>query len=132
MDEQSPLELADAQERMYNLVETSNKVEGRASWYGHYFNGRLTANGEIYNQDELTAAHPSLPFNTYLKVKNLNNGNTVIVRVNDRGPYIPGRNLDLSRQAARSINSEHVGVVPFEATIMKPNSSKSTQPQTKN
>ncbi len=130
--EQSPLQLADAQQRMYNLVETSNKVEGRASWYGPYFNGRLTANGEIYNENELTAAHPSLPFNTYLKVKNLNNGNTVIVRVNDRGPYIPGRNLDLSRQAARSINSEEAGVVPFEATIMKQNSSKSTQPQTKN
>lgn len=129
---QSPLQLADAQQRMYNLVETANKIEGRASWYGPYFNGRLTATGEIYNEDELTAAHPSLPFNTYLKVKNLNNGNTVIVRVNDRGPYIPGRNLDLSRQAARSINSEQVGVVPFEATIMKPNSKKSTQPQTKN
>ena len=128
---QSPLQLADAQQRMYNLAETSNKIEGRASWYGPYFNGRLTANGEIYNEDELTAAHPSLPFNTYLKVKNMNNGNTVIVRVNDRGPYIPGRNLDLSRQAARSINSEQTGVVPFEATIMKPNSSKSTQPQTK-
>ena len=130
--EQSPLPLADAQQRMYNLVETSNKVEGRASWYGPYFHGRLTANGEIYNENELTAAHPSLPFNTYLKVKNLNNGNTVIVRVNDRGPYIPGRNLDLSRQAARSINSEQAGVVPFEATIMNPNSKKSTQPQTKN
>jgi rare lipoprotein A len=128
---ESPLQLVDAQKQLYNLVETSNKVEGRASWYGPYFNGRLTANGEIYNEDELTAAHPSLPFNTYLKVKNLNNGNTVIVRVNDRGPYIPGRNLDLSRQAARSINSEQVGVVPFEATIMKPSSSKSTHP-TKN
>lgn len=128
---QTPLQLADAQQQMYNLAETSNKIEGRASWYGPYFHGRLTANGEIYNQDDLTAAHPSLPFNTYLKVKNLNNGNTIIVRVNDRGPYIPGRNLDLSRQAARSINSEETGVVPFEATIMNKKSSPSTQPQTK-
>ncbi|HBE16091.1 MAG TPA: hypothetical protein DEG17_18955 [Cyanobacteria bacterium UBA11149] len=128
---QSPLQLADAQQRMYNLVETSNKIEGRASWYGPYFHGRLTATGEIYNQNDLTAAHPSLPFDTYLKVKNLNNGNIIIVRINDRGPYIPGRNLDLSRQAARSINSEDAGVVPFEATIMKKKSSSSTQPQTK-
>ncbi|HBB33339.1 MAG TPA: hypothetical protein DDZ80_26135 [Cyanobacteria bacterium UBA8803] len=116
---QSPLNLTEAQQRMYNLVETSSTLEGIASWYGPYFHGRLTATGETYNEDELTAAHPSLPFDTYLKVKNLENGNSVIVRINDRGPYIPGRSLDLSRQAARSINSEKVGIIPFEATIMK-------------
>lgn len=117
---QSPLSVADAQQQMYNLVETPNTIEGIASWYGPYFHGRYTATGEIYDQYDLTAAHPTLPFDTYLKVKNLDNGHTLIVRINDRGPYIPGRTLDLSRQAARSLQSEKVGVIPFEATLMKP------------
>ena len=115
----TPLNLAESQKRMYNLVETPRIFKGKASWYGHQFHGRLTATGETYNQHELTAAHPSLPFNTYLKVKNLKNGDSVIVRINDRGPFIPGRSLDLSREAARCIKSEKVGVVPFEAVIME-------------
>ncbi|MBW4573674.1 MAG: septal ring lytic transglycosylase RlpA family protein [Aphanothece sp. CMT-3BRIN-NPC111] len=115
-----PLKLTEAQSLMYGLVETEAKIEGFASWYGDYFHGRLTANGETYNQYELTAAHRSLPFNTYLKVTNLENGESAIVRINDRGPYIPPRNLDLSRVAARCINSEGRGVVPFEAVIMQP------------
>lgn len=114
-----PLNLVEAQIKMYDLVETATKIPGLASWYGPYFHGRLTANGERYNQYAFTAAHPSLPFNTYLKVRNLNNGSAVIIRVNDRGPYIPPRNLDLSRQAARCIDSESVGVVKFEATVMQ-------------
>ncbi|MGQ4650520.1 septal ring lytic transglycosylase RlpA family protein [Lyngbya aestuarii] len=115
----APLELVEAQKRMYNLVETQKTVQGVASWYGPYFHGRITATGETYNQNDFTAAHLSLPFGTYLKVRNLRNGETVIVRINDRGPYIDGRNLDLSREAARSINSENVGIVPYEAVIMK-------------
>ncbi len=115
----TPFNLAESQKRMYDLVETPRIFEGKASWYGHQFHGRLTATGETYNQHELTAAHPSLPFNTYLKVRNLKNGDSVIVRINDRGPFIPGRNLDLSREAARCIKSEKVGVVPFEAVIME-------------
>jgi len=115
-----PLTLIEAQSRLYGLVETTEKIHGITSWYGDYFQGRLTANGETYNQDDLTAAHPSLPFNTFLKVKNLESGESVIVRVNDRGPYIPPRSLDLSRVAARCIKSEEKGVVPFEAVIMKP------------
>jgi rare lipoprotein A len=116
---QIPLPLAEAQRRMYNLVETSSTFQGRASWYGPSFHGRLTATGETYNQHELTAAHPSLPFDTYLKVRNRQNGNSVIVRINDRGPYVPDRTLDLSREAARCLNSEKVGVVPFEAVILQ-------------
>ena len=114
-----PLKLAEAQKRLYNLVETSKTFKGKTSWYGPNFHGRATATGETYNQNELTAAHPSLPFDTYLKVKNLQNGNAVIVRINDRGPFIPGRTLDISKEAARCINSEKVGVVPFEAIIMQ-------------
>jgi len=116
----TPLTLAEAQMRMYGLAETPAKVEGFASWYGDYFHGRLTANGETYNQYDLTAAHRSLPFNTYLKVTNSENGEAVIVRVNDRGPYIPPRSLDLSRVAARCINGEDKGVVPFKAVILQP------------
>jgi rare lipoprotein A len=116
----TPLALAEAQRRMHNLRETPTTLEGLASWYGPYFHGRLTATGEIYDQNELTAAHPSLPFDTYLKVRNLENDNTVIVRINDRGPYIEGRTLDLSKGAARCLNSLEPGVVPYEATIMEP------------
>ncbi len=124
---QVPLQLTQAQQQMYNLIETPRRFDGQASWYGPQFHGRLTATGETYNQHELTAAHPSLPFNTYLKVKNLNNGASVIVRINDRGPYIPHRSLDLSLEAARCIDSETVGVIPFEATIMQPLSAQSEQ-----
>lgn len=120
-----PLPLPEAQRRMHNLVETPKTIEGWASWYGPYFHGRSTATGEAYNQQELTAAHPSLPFNTFLKVRNLESGDSVIVRINDRGPYVPGRSLDLSRQAARCINSEKAGIVPFEAIIMQLSSTQS-------
>jgi hypothetical protein len=113
-----PLSLVDAQSRMYGLTETKSKLEGTASWYGPYFHGRLTATGEIFNQDELTAAHPSLPFNTFLKVTNLTNGKSVIVRINDRGPYVGDRSLDLSREAAHYLGSEIAGVISYRAQIM--------------
>lgn len=113
------LPLAEAQVKMYSLQETGDKVEGLASWYGPYFHGRVTATGETFNQNELTAAHPSLPFNTFLKVTNLNNGKTIVVRINDRGPYIDDRTLDLSREAARRLDSEEDGVVPIAAVVMQ-------------
>lgn len=115
-----PIALTEAQIRMHQLEQTGELVEGTASWYGPYFHGRLTANGEIFDQDEFTAAHPSLPFNTYLKVTNLLNGHSIVVRINDRGPYVGSRSLDLSRKAARCLDSEYHGVVPYTAVIMKP------------
>ncbi|MBD2037578.1 septal ring lytic transglycosylase RlpA family protein [Leptolyngbya sp. FACHB-321] len=115
-----PLALADAQAKMRGLQATGERLEGIASWYGPYFHGRQTATGERFNQNDFTAAHPSLPFDTYLKVTNRNNGKAVIVRVNDRGPYFDNRTLDLSREAARSLDSETNGVVPVEAEIMQP------------
>ncbi|MBD2430703.1 MULTISPECIES: septal ring lytic transglycosylase RlpA family protein [Fischerella] len=120
------LSLVEGQLEMYGLKPSQKKMYGLASWYGPYFHGRLTANGEIFNQNELTVAHKSLPFNTFLKVTNLQTGKAVIVRVNDRGPYIPPRSLDLSRVAARCINSEVAGVVPYEAVIMQPSEAKIT------
>lgn len=115
-----PLNVSQAQIGLYNLVETGEVIEGLASWYGPYFHGALTAQGEIFNQNELTAAHPSLPFDTYLWVTNLNNGRSVLVRVNDRGPYIDGRILDLSREAARILNGVDTGIFPVEAVVMVP------------
>jgi rare lipoprotein A len=115
----SPLNLVEAQQKMYNLVETDRAIEGLASWYGPYFHGRLTANGEIYNQHGLTAAHPSMKLNTYLKVTNLNNDKSIILRVNDRGPYIPPRSLDLSLGAAECLDGVEKGVIPYRAVVMQ-------------
>ena len=76
---------------------------GIASWYGQQFHGRKTANGERFNMDALTAAHPKLPFGSWVRVRNLFNGRSVDVRINDRGPYIKRRIIDLSRAAARAL-----------------------------
>jgi len=81
-------------------VEYINRRTIKASWYGPKFHGKITANGEVYDQMALTAAHKSLSFGTLLKVTNPKNGRSVIVRINDRGPYIEGRELDLSKGAA--------------------------------
>lgn len=77
---------------------------GVASWYGHPYHGRRTSNGEVYDMDEMTAAHLRLPFGTILRVRNLDNDRTVEVRINDRGPFVKSRILDLSREAARRLH----------------------------
>lgn len=84
-------------------VSSAYVEEGIASWYGPDFHGRRTANGEVYNMYAYTAAHKILPFNTKVKVTNLDNGKQVIVRINDRGPFVKGRIIDLSYQAAKSL-----------------------------
>jgi rare lipoprotein A len=84
--------------------------EGIASWYGEEFHGRKTSNGEIYNMYEKTAAHKTLPFDTYVKVENLGNNKEVIVRINDRGPFVKGRIVDLSVAAAREVGLINPGV----------------------
>ncbi|NKB17252.1 MAG: septal ring lytic transglycosylase RlpA family protein, partial [Pseudanabaena sp. CRU_2_10] len=81
----------------------------------------MTANGEIFDQNDMTAAHKSLPFNTRLQVTNLINGKTTIVRINDRGPYVGDRVLDLSEAAAKELDSDSSGVVPIQATILAAN-----------
>lgn len=83
----------------------------RASWYGPGFHGNLTANGETYDQWAMTAAHKTLPFGTQLRVTNVANGESVVVRINDRGPFIPGRDLDLSRGAAEALGFAGVATV---------------------
>jgi rare lipoprotein A len=85
------------------------KANGTASWYGDAFHGRLTANGEIYDMHNLTAAHPTMPLPSYARVTNLKNGKSVIVRVNDRGPYASDRLVDLSKRAAQLLDYTHSG-----------------------
>lgn len=82
-----------------------------ASWYGPGFHGRLTANGETYNQMALTAAHKELPFGTFLRITNQKNGKSAVVRINDRGPYIEGRDLDLSKGTAIALGMVQRGVI---------------------
>ena len=76
---------------------------GVASWYGPNFHGKTTANGEVFDMNKLTAAHKSLPFNTRVRVVDLTSGKKVVVRINDRGPFIKGRIIDLSRRAAEKL-----------------------------
>jgi peptidoglycan lytic transglycosylase len=83
---------------------------GVASWYGEYFEGKPTASGEPYDMHDLTAAHPTLPLGTFVKVTNLRNGRAVVVRVNDRGPVVDGRIIDLSYGAARAIQMKGRGI----------------------
>ena len=83
---------------------------GTASWYGDYFQGRPTASGEPYDMYDLTAAHPSLPLGTMVRVTNLHNGRAVVVRVNDRGPVVPGRIIDLSYNTARVLDFKAQGL----------------------
>ncbi|MEB3282651.1 MAG: septal ring lytic transglycosylase RlpA family protein, partial [Lyngbya sp.] len=94
-------------------------VEGWASWYGPGFHGRLTANGERFNQYEMTAAHRSLPFGTTVRVTNTNNGRSVVVRINDRGPFSGGRIIDLSVAAAEAIGMISSGVAPVKVEVLE-------------
>ena len=91
----------------------------KASWYGPRFHGRLTANGEIYDQMGYTAAHKNLPFGTLLKLTNTKTNKSVVVRINDRGPYIPGRKIDLSKKVAMELGAFQHGVVKLKVEKIK-------------
>jgi rare lipoprotein A len=95
--------------------------EGIASWYGYPFHGRASASGEIYNMYELTAAHRTLPFGTQVRVHDLENGESVDVRINDRGPFVEGRIIDLSYTAAQSIHLVGPGSALVRLEILNPN-----------
>jgi len=92
---------------------------GVASWYGSKFHGKATANGEMYNMNDHTAAHRTLPFNTVVMVENMDNGKSVIVRINDRGPYVGNRVIDLSRRAARDIDMEDSGTANVQIYLLE-------------
>jgi len=97
----------------------SKSFTGVASWYGKPFHGRKTANGERYNMYKISAAHKKLPLGTVLRVKNLDNGKIIYVRVNDRGPYVKGRVLDLSYAAAKELDFINNGHTKVKAWVMK-------------
>jgi len=92
--------------------------EGNASWYGVPFHGRHASNGEIYDMYKLTAAHRTLPFETMVRVTNLNNGKSTVVRITDRGPFVDNRIIDLSLAAAREVDSVGPGVVPVRVEVL--------------
>ncbi|MET3590293.1 rare lipoprotein A [Bartonella silvatica] len=94
----------------YPQNDPNYKRVGEASWYGSDFHGRLTANGEIYDMNLLTAAHPTMPLPSYARVTNLKNGSSIVVRVNDRGPFMKDRIIDLSKQAAQILGYANAGV----------------------
>jgi len=113
--------------RIYVPEEDVNyREEGLASWYGDDFHGRLTANGEVFDMDSLSAAHPTLPMPCYARVTNISNGKSLVVRVNDRGPYHGNRLIDVSNKAAQlldfkgngvaRVRVEYVGRAPLEGT----------------
>ncbi len=101
-----------------SVVHVGDEFRGNASWYGPDFHGKLTSNGETYNMHDMTAAHKTLPMNTIVKVTNKSNGLITVVRINDRGPFIATRIIDLSNAAAHKIKMVGVGVVPVKIEIL--------------
>ncbi|WP_460055815.1 septal ring lytic transglycosylase RlpA family protein [Spirochaeta dissipatitropha] len=95
-----------------------HELEGIASWYGGKFQGRLTANGETFDTNELTAAHKTLPFDTIVRVHNIQNGDSVDLRINDRGPFVEGRIIDLSRAGAEAIGMSGTGIAPVIVEVL--------------
>lgn len=93
---------------------------GIASWYGDQFHAKRTANGEIYDMNAVTAAHKTLPLPSYVQVTNLDNGRSLVVRVNDRGPYVNGRIIDLSRRSAQLLGMDRAGVAKVRVKIISP------------
>jgi rare lipoprotein A len=103
------------------VVEEQRKPpaqSGTASWYGQWHHGRRTANGEVFDQGAMTAAHPTLPLGTRVRVTNLRNGRTITVRINDRGPYVRGRVIDLSKAAATALGFKEKGLAPVAIELL--------------
>lgn len=100
------------------VVNVGDEFDGFASWYGPDFHGKLTSNGETYNMYDMTAAHKTLPMNTIVKVTNLRNRKSVVVRINDRGPFIERRIIDLSNTAAKKIDMLGAGTAPVKVEVL--------------
>jgi len=100
------------------VVSVGDEFSGNASWYGPDFDGKLTSNGEIYNMHDMTAAHKTLPMNTIVKVTNKRNGLVTVVRINDRGPFIATRIIDLSNAAAKKIDMVGAGTAPVTIEVL--------------
>jgi len=119
-----PSSVPDAVPRIEPLMKSARgyKENGTASWYGRKFHGRRTSSGETYDMYAMTAAHKTLPLPTYVQVKNLDNGVNVVLRVNDRGPFLGGRLIDLSYMAARKLGMTASGTARVEVTAVKDHS----------
>jgi rare lipoprotein A len=115
-----PVVAAQAKEEAPALEGATVEQVGDASWYGPALNGKETASGETFDQSKLTAAHKTLPLGTKAVVTNLANGKSVQVTINDRGPYVKGRKLDLSRAAAQQIGMTQKGVAKVKIQTTKP------------
>jgi len=105
--------------RYYPAVDYNYNKVGIASWYGPNFHGKMTANGEIYNQNDLTAAHKTLPLPSIVRVTNLENGKSMIARVNDRGPYAHGRIIDMSKRSAELLGFRANGVAKVRVQVLE-------------
>ncbi len=96
-----------------------SQQKGKASYYANKFEGRKTASGEVYHANKKTAAHKTLPFGTMVKVTNLDNNKSVVVRINDRGPFVKGRIIDLSKSAAKQIDGIKAGIMHVKIEVLK-------------
>lgn len=106
--------------KTYYPAENRNYKEiGWASWYGQDFHAKKTANGETFDMNSMTAAHKTLPLPSMVKVTNLENGKSIVVRVNDRGPFVEDRIIDLSRKAAEQLESKHKGLIKVKVEFLK-------------
>jgi rare lipoprotein A len=114
MNKEEKVPVNEEENNIKSIVNYIDKGVMTASWYGPRFNGKLTANGEIFDQQAFTAAHKKLKFGTLLKLTNLRNNKSIVVRINDRGPYVRGRQLDLSKAAALSLGMVERGVVKLK------------------
>ncbi len=108
----------------YPKEEPGYDETGIASWYGKKFHGKYTANGEVYNMDALTAAHKTLPMPVKVRVTNLENGRSLVLRVNDRGPFVHGRVIDVSRRAAELLGFKQQGIARVRVQLIEPGGKK--------
>ena len=106
--------------KIKKVVTKSTKIQGVASWYGNYFHGKKTATGELFDMNAMTAAHNSLPLDSYAEITNTANHKTVIVRINDRGPFVDNRVLDLSYSAAKQLGMDEAGTSKVEIKTIAP------------
>ncbi len=126
----APVSSAQAKPEVRKQAKTKPYQIGTASWYGENFEGKPTASGEPYDMYDMTAAHLTLPMGSYVKVTNLRNGKAVVVRVNDRGPIVPGRIIDLSYGAAQALQFRHRGLQRVRLDLVKSTTfrTRSTKP----
>jgi len=127
----SPRVISTSGQKPHKKQKSQPYQVGTASWYGDYFQGKPTASGEPYDMNDFTAAHPSLPLGTFVRVTNLRNGRVVVVRVNDRGPVVDGRIIDVSYNAARALGFKERGLQKVRLDIYQPPTLALLQPVAK-